>query len=99
MLAFDLTNENSFKNVKGWLASIYKQCPTKLPKLLCGNKSDLISQDFSHVNDDEARKISEEHEMEYFKTSAFTGSNVNEMFGNIINQVYDNKIKPQILSE
>ena len=24
VLAFDLTNENSFKNVKGWLASIYK---------------------------------------------------------------------------
>ena len=46
------------------------------------------------MNDEEAKKISEEHEMEYFKTSAFTGSNVNEMFGNIINQVYENKIKP-----
>lgn len=64
--------------------------------LLCGNKSDLITSEIFHVNDEEARKISDEHEMKYFKTSAFTGSNVNEMFGNIINQVYENKIRPLI---
>ncbi len=51
------------------------------------------------MNDEEARKISEEHEMEYFKTSAFTGSNVSEMFGSIINQVYENKIKPELQQE
>ena len=34
--------------------------------------------------------------MKYFKTSAYTGENVQEMVQYIIRQVYETKIKPEI---
>ena len=40
--------------MKGWLTSIYKNCEESKPKLLCGNKSDLIAKDLICINDDEA---------------------------------------------
>ena len=42
-MAFDLTNEQSFKNVDTWLKSIYKNCEEEMPKVLVGNKVDMMS--------------------------------------------------------
>ena len=48
-------------------------------KTYCGNKSDLleVTQDF--VQDEAAEKIANEHQMRYFKTSAFKGDRIEEM--------------------
>ena len=96
ILTFDLTNESSFKNTKGWLLSIYKHCEPNKPKLLCGNKLDLIESSEDYVQDDAAKKVAEDHHMKYFKTSAFRGDNIPEMISYMINQVYESKIKPEL---
>ena len=53
-----------------------------MPKLLVGNKCDLV-QDSREV-DNQAQHCAEKNKMQYFKTSAFTNTNVNEMCNNII---------------
>ena len=49
ILCFDVTNANSFKNVKMWLESIYQHADENIAKVLVGNKIDR----------EEDRKISE----------------------------------------
>lgn len=41
LLCFDLTDEESFKNINFWLSDLNKHAPSKLVKILVGNKSDM----------------------------------------------------------
>lgn len=41
LLCFDLSDEESFKNLNFWLSDLAKHAPEKLVKILVGNKSDL----------------------------------------------------------
>ena len=41
IIAFDITNKESFENVKTWMNSIYKHADPTIVKVLVGNKLDL----------------------------------------------------------
>lgn len=88
IIAFDLTNQESFENVKGWMNSIYKHSDPSIAKVLVGNKLDL-EQD-RVVPTAEARKLATEHGMEYFETSARDNINIQEVLQYIMGKVYDN---------
>ena len=51
IIAFDLTNKESFKNVKLWIQSIYKNLGQgdEVQKILVGNKLDLIKDTGDYV--------------------------------------------------
>lgn len=91
---FDLTSITSFKSVTPWLQSLYKHKAEGIPKILCGNKSDLLVVSENHVTDEMATSIAKEHNMKYFKTSAFKDENITEMIEAAIETVYEQKNKP-----
>ena len=74
IIAFDLTNLESFENVKTWMNSIYKHADPNIAKVLVGNKTDL--EDLRMVSKSEAHKIAQEHGMEYYETSAKNNENI-----------------------
>ena len=41
---YDVTDENTFKNVQNWMAEIEKNCDESVIKLLVGNKVDLVDK-------------------------------------------------------
>ena len=41
VVAFDVTNEESFKNVRKWMESIYEHADQNICKVMVGNKIDL----------------------------------------------------------
>ena len=45
VVAFDVTNRNSFENVKSWLESINAHANPGIVKILVGNKADLAPED------------------------------------------------------
>merc|ERR1712087_949864 len=51
MVVYDITNLDSFKNVKRWLVEIDKYARENVNKLLVGNKKDLASPDENNPND------------------------------------------------
>lgn len=51
------------------------------------------------VNDIEAEQIAKDNDMQYIKTSAFTGYNVNKLIEDTIEQVYEKKLKAVIAKE
>ncbi|NVM01951.1 MAG: GTP-binding protein [Candidatus Helarchaeota archaeon] len=78
IIAFDLTREETFKNVKQWAEDILTGAGEKIPLVLICNKSDLTDQIV--VNEEDIKKLAEELDVTYFMTSAKSGLNVQDPF-------------------
>ncbi|KAJ8252420.1 hypothetical protein COCON_G00217320 [Conger conger] len=77
LLLFDLTNEQSFLNVRNWMSQLQMHAYCENPDIvLCGNKFDLDDQ--RAVREEEARGLAEKYGVPYFETSAADGHNVSE---------------------
>ncbi|CAJ1394935.1 unnamed protein product [Effrenium voratum] len=78
IVAFDLTDRESFRNVRQWLQEIEKYAPAGVNKMLVGTKKDLVSKRV--VCEEEARELAEELQLRYLETSAKNCHNVDEAF-------------------
>ena len=73
ILCFDVTNINSFKNVKSWLDSIYQHAEENVAKILVGNK---IDREDRKISEHDAREMAAQNNMKYYETSAKNNQNV-----------------------
>ena len=87
IIVFDMTREDTFKNVKKWEEDIRTGAGEKIPLILLCNKSDLLEQ--GEVTESEVQKIAEELKIPYFKTSAKSGLNVQESFEQMAKECAD----------
>ena len=76
-MAFDVTNEESFRNVKKWMDLIYENADQNICKVMVGNKIDLENRKISMR---EAKDVAKSYEMEYFEASAKLNKGVTELF-------------------
>ena len=83
---FDITNFQSFKSVSKWLKEIKDRCNENVVILLIGNKKDL--EEKRAVKKVAAAEWAAKHQIAYVETSATEGTNVQEAFELIINEVY-----------
>lgn len=78
IIVFDVTYAESFSKAKEWLRRLRKERPDPdMPIALVGNKCD---RDTREVEADAVAAFVEEHNLQYFETSAKTGEKVTEMF-------------------
>ena len=84
---FDLTDWKSFKSVSKWLKDIKERCNENIVVILIGNKSDLAVERRA-VKRESAATWAAEHQIPYVETSAIDGTNVEEAFELVINEVY-----------
>ena len=91
ILAFDLTRSYTFMNVKNWFSEVVKYGLSDKPIILVGNKSDL----------EDKRVVSEAHiehmkeqlgNPEYLETSAKDGLNVDQLFNDIAQMIYEHHV-------
>jgi len=87
LIAFDVTNRESFENVKNWVDSIENYAKEDIQKVLIGNKIDLVDQ--RKVSNNEAQTLADEHDIPYFETSAKLDQNVSEVMKFMMDQVYE----------
>lgn len=78
VLCYDISNRPSFDHVIGWMRDIKTRAPPDCDIVLCGNKSDLDNDRV--VTSEEGKSLAEEYGVQFFETSALTGSNVETMF-------------------
>jgi small GTP-binding protein len=87
LVVFDVTNRESFDNLKSWLALIH-QCTSKnVVIVVAANKCDLVDQ--VQVSEEEEMKFVEEYGYDLVHTSAKLGTNVTEAFALLVQKVYD----------
>ena len=91
LIWFDVTNRESFNNVKNWIDSIETYAKENIQKVLIGNKIDLT--DKRKISTTEAQNLADEHDIPYFETSAKLDKNVSEVMQFIFSKVYETSQK------
>ena len=85
LLAFDLTNQDSFKNIEKWISNIYKYGRNNVKIILVGTKSDL-EQDIK-VSAEQIEKFAQYINVSYYEISAKNNSNIEESFEDLVKQI------------
>ncbi|KAK2983841.1 hypothetical protein RJ640_008517, partial [Escallonia rubra] len=78
IIVYDVTDQESFNNVKQWLSEIDRYAGENVNKLLVGNKSDMTANKV--VSYETAKAFADEIGIPFLETSAKNASNVEEAF-------------------
>ncbi|CAD7704037.1 unnamed protein product, partial [Ostreobium quekettii] len=78
IVVYDVTDQDSFNNVKTWLNEIDRYASENVNKLLVGNKSDLTAKKV--VDYQTAKAFADELGIPFLETSAKNASNVEQAF-------------------
>ncbi|CAO3595926.1 unnamed protein product [Absidia cylindrospora] len=87
IVVYDVTNQDSFNNVKQWLSEIERYAAEGVNKLLVGNKSDLV--DKKVVGTDQAKELADSLTIPLLETSAKDATNVEQAFLTMAKQIKD----------
>ena len=88
IVAYDITNTESFDNLKFWINSIKANMENKnifIPVIIIGNKTDM--EESREIMTEDAEKFAEENKYKYFETSAKTGEGIDKAIRDLINQI------------
>ena len=89
MLVYDVTNSETYENLKFWLQSIKNNISSDmgdLPIIIIGNKIDLEERE---IVKEDAILYAKELGCLYFETSAKTGENINETILFLVKEVLE----------
>ncbi len=78
LVVYDVTNKDSFDNVKAWIEDCKSQSPKTILMVLVGNKIDLDSE--RAVSTEEGEEFAKVNNMQFFETSAKNGTNIEDVF-------------------
>jgi small GTP-binding protein len=90
LLVYDITNEDSFENIRNWVKQIEQNATKNVCKILIGNKHD---RDDRKVTYEQGEELAKEYNMHFLETSAKTNYNINEAFVNITKEILNSDIK------
>lgn len=91
IIMFDITDRQSFENVKKWYDIIIKVAFPKIILILVGNKSDL--ENARVVSTEEGMDLAKELGIYYMETSAKTNENIEDVFEWIALQIINTNIE------
>ena len=87
VLVYDVTDANSFKNIRNWMKNIEQHASTSVVKGLVGNKSDVSER---VISKEQGEALAREYGIPLFReTSAKTGQGVEDMLTSFATIVYD----------
>jgi small GTP-binding protein len=87
ILIYDITNEESFKNIEYWL-SLIKENNLNFECILIGNKCDLENE--RKISKKDGLNFAKKNDIEFFETSCKTGLNIEKAIFSLNSQIYKN---------
>jgi Ras-related protein Rab-1A len=87
IIVYDVTDEESFNNVKQWLSEIDRYASDNVNKLLVGNKCDLTES--RAVSYETAKAFADEIGIPFMETSAKDSTNVEQAFMAMASSIKD----------
>ena len=89
-LVYDVTNLNSFKNIKNWMKDIEDFKKEKVYIVLVGNKCDSLDR---VIAEEEGINLAKEHNIDFLETSAKNDKNIFELLYHKINKLIKDNSK------
>jgi len=80
LIMFDLSRQHTYSSMKTWITEMRSIMDKKIPKIIIGNKSDLIPEIGQIIVKTEAEDYAKSESCLYMETSAKTGENVEKAF-------------------
>jgi Ras-related protein Rab-1A len=104
IIVYDITNRDSFDNIKIWLSECDRYAMDNVPIILIGNKVDLFTR--REVNHDDVEEFVEKYnntnpdnKIQHIETSAKTSINISKCFSTMAQIIKDKqKITPVLTS-
>ena len=87
LLPFDLSRQNTFSSMKNWLSEMRSIMTNEIPKVIIGNKADLIPEIGQIIDRSDVEKYAKNENCSYIETSAKTGENVEKAFLELIQRM------------
>ena len=78
IVVYDVTDLDSFNNVKQWLHEIDRYASENVNKLLVGNKCDLVEK--RKITTEMGKELAENQQLTFIETSAKESTNVEQAF-------------------
>jgi len=94
IIVYDITDVESFNNVRQWLFEIDRFASENVNKLLVGNKSDLVNKRV--VTKETATEFSEGLSIPFLETSAKNSTNVEEAFLTMAAQIKSRMVEARV---
>lgn len=85
IIVYDVTNKDSFDNVRGWMQEIEKFASENVNKLLVGNKSDLEEQ--RKVTYDEGVELAKKFDIPFLEVSAKNAIHIDDTFTTMATEI------------
>ena len=82
---YDISDINSFKNIRNWIKEIEANAPTNACKVLVGNNCDKPDR---VVTEEEGQKLADEFNIGFFEASPKTNQNVNNVFNYLVKEIF-----------
>ena len=89
-LVYDVTNLNSFKNIKNWMKDIEDFNKEKVYIVLVGNKCDSLDR---VITEEEGINLAKEYKIDFLETSAKNDKNIFELLYHKINKLIKDNSK------
>lgn len=96
IVVYDVTDKDSFDNVRRWMTEIDNNCDTgnssgnSVNRILVGNKCDLINE--IQVSKEDGDQMSDQFRVPHFWTSAKENNSVNAMFQKLTEMAYNTQM-------
>ena len=97
LLVFDLTNKDSFNNIKTWINEVENNSDNKTKKLLVGNKIDM--KDNIVVSNNDIDDLCKKKKIKYIEVSGKENINVSKAFETIVNLIIDKKSNDELIAD
>ena len=86
-IVYDITSETSFDNVEKWYEQAQKEAGKDISVILVGNKCDLENE--RKVPKEKGEEKAKSFKCPFFETSALSKVNINEIFNEMVNNIYE----------
>ena len=88
ILIYDITDRETFENVRNWITSIKSEADEKVVIVLVGNKCDFEAK--RKVSKAEGEQLAKELNLSFFECSAKENKNINETFNGLVEKLMIN---------
>ena len=85
---YDITEKESFHHIEFWLNELKKEAPESILLVLIGNKNDMNNK--RQINYEQGKDFAEKHEMLFFEVSAKNKINIDKIFQESTQYIYNN---------